>query len=180
MTASGGWGDVPIEGGARRVVCSNHEILFGKNLLPRWASSGGFILLGSCVSDGGYGYGYQGGGGHRSVMYTSLPPNYSGQSYYYNKRYYAGGRYETGRYSHNGRSYGNRYYHNGQYIYGGAYRKYPSAASAPTPRPRSYGATYTAPRQYQQGPSSHQYQRGTSSRYQPRGTSSRYQSRSRY
>ena len=59
------------------------------------------FLLGSCVSDGGYGYGYQGGGGHRSVMYTSLPPNYSGQSYYYNKRYYAGGRYETGRYSHN-------------------------------------------------------------------------------
>ena len=102
--------------------------------LPLTAS----LLLTSCVSDGYYG----GGHGGRYVTYATLPPNYSGHSYYYNNRYYAGGRYETGRYTYGGRSYSNRYYHNGRYIYGGAYRQYPSGGSYNSPRPRSSGGGY--------------------------------------
>lgn len=57
------------------------------------------------------------------VTYTTLPPNFGGSAYYYNNRYYAGGRYETGRYTNQGRTYTGRYYHNGQYLYGGSHRQ---------------------------------------------------------
>lgn len=84
------------------------------------------LLLGSCVSNDHGEYTHQGSRGGTYAAYTTLPPNYSGDSYYYKNRYYAGGRYETGRYSYGGRPYSNRYYHNGQYIYGGTYRQYPA------------------------------------------------------
>ena len=84
-------------------------------LLPLAAA----MLLSSCTSTGYY------PGGGRHTTYGTLPRNYSGPSYFYNNRYYAGGRYETGRYSYGGRTYVNRYYHNGQYLYGGAYRQVP-------------------------------------------------------
>ena len=80
------------------------------------------LLLASCVSDGNRGGAYRGHGGGGYVTYATLPPDYSGDSYYYNNRYYAGGRYETGRYSYQGRTYDSRYYHNGQYLYGGSHR----------------------------------------------------------
>ncbi len=76
------------------------------------------LLLSSCTNTG-----YNPGGGGYAT-YASLPPNYSRTSYYYNNRYYAGGRYETGRYSYGGRVYANRYYHNGQYLYGGAHQQH--------------------------------------------------------
>lgn len=64
------------------------------------------------------------------VTYRNLPRNYSGDAYYYNNRYYAGGRYEPGVYTYQGRKYDHRYFHNGQYLYGGDYRQQASAASA--------------------------------------------------
>lgn len=60
------------------------------------------------------------------VTYSRLPVNYAGNAYYHQNRYYAGGRYETGSYSHNGRTYSNRYYHNGRYYYGGTHQNYPA------------------------------------------------------
>ncbi len=79
----------------------------------------------------------QGGGASTStryVTYRELPKDYSGDAYYYNNRYYAGGRYEPGTYSYQGRTYDNRYFHNGQYIYGGDYRQSASVVS-----PQRYG-----------------------------------------
>ena len=115
-------------------------------VLPLAAAS----LLSSCVSDDGV---YTSRGGY--ATYASLPPNYSGTSYYYNNRYYAGGRYETGRYSYGGRTFQNRYFHNGQYIYGGEYRQYPVSRApqrqfVPTAPPRGgVSVTYTTlPRGY--------------------------------
>lgn len=70
----------------------------------------------------------------RYVTYRELPKDYSGDAYYYNNRYYAGGRYEPGTYSYQGRTYDNRYFHNGQYIYGGDYRQSASVVS-----PQRYG-----------------------------------------
>ena len=61
--------------------------------------------------------------GSSYVTYTRLPQNYAGSAYYYNNRYYAGGRYEPGRYTYQGRTYNSRYYHNGQYLYGGSHRQ---------------------------------------------------------
>lgn len=57
------------------------------------------------------------------VTYQTLPRDYSGDTYYHNNRYHAGGRYEPGTYSHNGRTYSQRYFHNGNYLYGGDYRR---------------------------------------------------------
>jgi hypothetical protein len=112
------------------------------------------LLLGSCVSDGNPGYSHRGSGGGRYVTYTTLPSNYSGTSYFYKNRYYAGGRYETGRYVNGGRTYGNRYYHNGQYIYGGTYRNYPVARTVQPVRtvsPRANYRTYTTTPQRNSG-----------------------------
>jgi len=99
--------------------------------LPLVAAS----VLSSCVSDG-----YAGGGGGY-VTYATLPPNYSGNAYYYNNRYYAGGRYESGRYSYGGRAYTTRYFHNGQYLYGGNYRQHSSSSSYQPRSPRSSGSS---------------------------------------
>lgn len=57
------------------------------------------------------------------TTYTTLPDDYSGDAYYYNNQYYAGGRYEPGTYTYRGRTYNNRYYYDGDYIYGGEYRQ---------------------------------------------------------
>lgn len=71
------------------------------------------------------------------MTYRDLPSNYSGDAYYYNNVYYAGGRYEPGTYSYNGRTYSHRYFHNGQYLYGGDYRQSASAGYPPRTLQRS-------------------------------------------
>jgi hypothetical protein len=68
------------------------------------------------------------------VTYRELPRDYSGDAYYYNNRYYAGGRYEPGTYSYRGQTYTQRYFHDGQYLYGGEYRR-PSSGPSPAPAP---------------------------------------------
>ena len=86
-------------------------------------------FLASCVSE----YDQSAGPIHPSqsgyTSYVSLPSDYSGDAYYYNNRYYAGGRYEPGTYSYNGRTYTHRYFHDGRYLYGGDYRQPASAVS---------------------------------------------------
>jgi hypothetical protein len=68
----------------------------------------------------------------RYVTYRTLPADYSGDIYYHNDRYYAGGVYEPGTYSYKGRTYNHRYIHDGQYLYGGEYR--PSVSTVTTQR----------------------------------------------
>jgi len=110
------------------------------------------FALSSCNSSGHYAERRApASGGY--VTYASLPPNYAGNAYYYNNRYYAGGRYESGRYTHGGRRYTTRYYHNGQYLYGGDYRQQaPSRAVQPRNRRTSGSAGYvtytTLPQNY--------------------------------
>jgi len=111
------------------------------------------LSLVSCVSDH-----YQSAGSNplsesSYMTYTTLPSDYSGDSYYYNNRYYAGGRYEPGTYSHNGRTYDQRYFHNGQYLYGGNYRQSGSSVSYSDPAVRTSSTTgyttyRTLPRDY--------------------------------
>lgn len=82
------------------------------------------VGLSSCVDaglGGGYGSGYAGGGFNN---YASLPPNFNGNAYHHNGRYYSGGNYQTGNYNHQGQAYTNRYQHNGQYYYGGSHQHY--------------------------------------------------------
>lgn len=117
--------------------------------LPLAASS----FLASCVSDNYQSTGHNPPSQSRYTTYASLPSDYSGDSYYYNNRYYAGGRYEPGTYSYNGRTYDQRYFHDGQYLYGGNYRQ--SAASVsyrdPAIRPSTpvgYTTYRTLPRDY--------------------------------
>ena len=60
--------------------------------------------------------------GHVSYgIYDALPPEYDGDYYLYNKRYYYGGKYETGKFSNEGHDYDGRYLHDGKYVYGGHY-----------------------------------------------------------
>ncbi|MCE9520037.1 MAG: hypothetical protein K8R87_10860 [Verrucomicrobia bacterium] len=60
--------------------------------------------------------------GHVSFgIYDALPSDYDGDYYLYNKRYYYGGKYETGKFSYEGHDYDSRYYHDGKYVYGGHY-----------------------------------------------------------
>jgi hypothetical protein len=75
------------------------------------------------------------------TTYTSLPADYSGDAYYYNDRYYAGGRYEPGTYSYEGRTYNHRYFHNGKYIYGGVYRQHSPSTSYRAPVSRATSAS---------------------------------------
>jgi len=86
-----------------------------------------FSLI-SCV-DPMYSGGAGGYSNNRSGFntYSTLPPNYSGNAYLYNGRYYSGGQYQTGTYHDHGRQYSDRYYHNGQYYYGGQHRNYPGS-----------------------------------------------------
>ena len=83
-------------------------------------------FLASCAIDDYPSTGYIGPSDSRYVTYTTLPSNYSGDAYFYNNRYYAGGRYEPGTYSYNGRNFDNRYFHDGKYLYGGDYRMSPA------------------------------------------------------
>jgi hypothetical protein len=117
--------------------------------LPLAASS----LLVSCVSDPYYSAGNHPQSDSRYLTYTTLPSDYSGDAYYYNNRYYAGGRYEPGTYSYGGRTYNQRYFHNGQYLYGGDYRQSGAAVSyrETSVRPSasvSYTTYRTLPRDY--------------------------------
>ncbi len=100
----------------------------------------------SCVDTGSYGgqrssygggasYGGSSYGGGRGY-YTTLPPNYSGNAYYYNGRYYSGGNYQTGRYTYQGRTYTSRYYQNGQYLYGGTHQHHAGSGSQQRQDPR--------------------------------------------
>lgn len=98
-------------------------------------------LLVSCVTDHYQGAGYIAPSESRYMTYTSLPSDFSGDAYYYNNRYYAGGRYEPGTYTYGGRSYNDRYFHNGQYIYGGDYRQSASAVSYRDPAVRTSSST---------------------------------------
>ena len=59
-------------------------------------------------------------------VYDVLPNAYSGGAYYYQNRYYSGGRYERGTYQYQGRQYNDRYYHAGNYYYGGRHEQHPS------------------------------------------------------
>jgi hypothetical protein len=86
-------------------------------------------FLASCVTDDYQSSGDNASSSGRYMTYASLPSDYSGDAYYYNNRYYAGGRYEPGTYTHEGRRYNDRYFHNGQYIYGGDYRQSASPVS---------------------------------------------------
>ena len=87
--------------------------------LPLAAST----LLTSCVTDPYQSQLFDQPSDSGYTTYVTLPENYSGDAYYYNNRYYAGGRYEPGTYTYRGRTYNNRYFHNGQYIYGGEFRQ---------------------------------------------------------
>jgi len=71
---------------------------------------------------------YSSGGEYR--VYTTVPSHYVGDVYFYDGRYYSGGRYESGRYSYNGRNYSSRYYHSGRYYYGGNYQHHRSPGSS--------------------------------------------------
>ncbi len=87
------------------------------------------------------------------TTYTSLPEDYSGDAYYYNNRYYAGGRYEPGTYTYRGRTYQDRYYYKGEYIYGGEYRQRAGSATYQEPAIRAsnrsgYVTYQTLPRDY--------------------------------
>ncbi len=91
-------------------------------------------FLPGCVTEDNQGtrYSLASPGGYNT--YAALPVDYTGDAYYYNNRYYAGGRYEPGTYSYQGRTYTNRYFYDGQYIYGGDYRQQPVSNSYGTPR----------------------------------------------
>lgn len=52
-------------------------------------------------------------------VYEVLPPDYDGEYYLYNKHYYYGGKYETGKFTYEGHDYDSRYFHDGKYVYGG-------------------------------------------------------------
>ncbi len=89
------------------------------SIIPLCLGSLLLVTLPSCVVPGppgpvvgvGVGYGY----------YDSLPVGYGDPYYFYNNRYYYGGRWETGRYNYNGHVHAGRYFHNGHYYYGGRY-----------------------------------------------------------
>ncbi len=51
----------------------------------------------------------------------TLPPGWNQPYYYYNSRFYYGGKWETGTFEHNGHTFPNRYAYNGTYFYGGRY-----------------------------------------------------------
>jgi hypothetical protein len=60
--------------------------------------------------------------GHTTVttgVWTTVPDDYDGDYYLYNKRYYYGGKHEVGDFKWEGRSYKDRYMHDGKWIYGG-------------------------------------------------------------
>lgn len=54
-------------------------------------------------------------------VYETLPSDYDGEYYLYNKRYYYGGKYESGPFKNEGHDYDGRYLHDGKYVYGGKF-----------------------------------------------------------
>jgi hypothetical protein len=147
-----GWSVDPIAEGVCvsyfwRMKLPIHRHLFVA--LPLAASA----LLTSCLTIPyeGTSYSQPSRGGY--TTYTALPADYSGDAYYYNNRYYAGGRYEPGTYSYGGRTYDHRYFYNGQYIYGGQYRQQATRNSYQAPvvglgNPAGYVVYRTLPRDY--------------------------------
>ena len=57
-----------------------------------------------------------------SEEWTSVPKDYDGDYYIYNKHYYHGGKHELGDYEWEGRHYKDRYEHDGKWIYGGEWK----------------------------------------------------------
>ena len=55
-------------------------------------------------------------------VWETVPEDYDGDYYFYNKRYYHGGRHEEGDYTWEGRHYKDRYEHDGKWIYGGEWK----------------------------------------------------------
>ena len=54
--------------------------------------------------------------------WTTVPDDYDGDYYFYNKQYYHGGKHEIGDYEWEGRHYKDRYEHEGKWIYGGEWK----------------------------------------------------------
>ena len=52
-------------------------------------------------------------------VWTTVPDDYDGDYYIYNKQYYHGGKHEVGDFEWEGRHYKDRYEHEGKWIYGG-------------------------------------------------------------
>ena len=104
-------------------------------------SSAGLLALGSCETRDYDEVRHDGHGRTGHLTYTTLPADYEGDAYYYNNRYYAGGRYETGRYSYGGRTYTTRYFHDGRYLYGGDYRQHRVSTSYQRQSTRPSGST---------------------------------------
>ncbi len=57
-----------------------------------------------------------------SSEWTNVPDDYDGDYYFYNKKYYHGGRHEAGDFEWEGKHYKDRYEHEGKWIYGGEWK----------------------------------------------------------
>jgi hypothetical protein len=57
-------------------------------------------------------------------VWQTVPNDYDGDYYFYNKRYYHGGKYETGDFEWEGHHYKDRYQHEGKWIYGGKWERH--------------------------------------------------------
>jgi hypothetical protein len=55
-------------------------------------------------------------------VWTTVPEDYDGDYYFYNKHYYHGGKHESGEFTWEGRHYTDRYEHEGKWIYGGEWK----------------------------------------------------------
>jgi hypothetical protein len=52
-------------------------------------------------------------------VWETVPEDYNGEYYTYNKHYYYGGTHESGEFESEGQHYKDRYQHEGKWIYGG-------------------------------------------------------------
>jgi hypothetical protein len=52
-------------------------------------------------------------------VWTTVPDDYDGDYYLYNKHFYHGGKHEEGDFEFEGKHYKDRYEHEGKWIYGG-------------------------------------------------------------
>jgi hypothetical protein len=57
-----------------------------------------------------------------SGEWTTVPEDYDGDYYIYNKHYYHGGKHEAGNFDWEGKHYTDRYEHEGKWIYGGEWK----------------------------------------------------------
>lgn len=109
-------------------------------------------FLASCAVYDHPSAGHHPSSGSGYATFHTLPSDYSGDAYYYNDQYYAGGRYEPGTYSHQGRTYNHRYYHDGRYLYGGDLRQASSTSYRNQPVRSSTSTRYVT---YQTLPRDH-------------------------